>query len=37
MVEQDRYGRWVGEVWLNVGGEPPEILLNEQLVLNGYA
>jgi len=36
-VEKDRYGRWIGEIWLNVGGEPPEILLNEQLVLNGLA
>jgi hypothetical protein len=26
-VEKDRYGRWVGEIWLNVGGEPPEIFL----------
>jgi endonuclease YncB( thermonuclease family) len=36
-VEQGRYGRWVGEIWLNVGGEPPEIFLNAELVLNGLA
>jgi endonuclease YncB( thermonuclease family) len=29
--------RWIGEIWLNVGGEPPEIFLNAELVLNGYA
>jgi micrococcal nuclease len=36
-VEKDRYGRWVGEIWLNVGGEPPEIFLNAELVTNGLA
>lgn len=36
MVEQDRYGRWVGEVWVNAGTDKEEIT-NGLLVLKGLA
>lgn len=36
MIEQDRYGRWVGEVWVNPGTNKEE-LANGLLVLKGLA
>lgn len=35
-VEKDKYGRWVGEVFVNAGSEN-EALLNAELILEGHA
>lgn len=36
MIEKDRYGRWVGEVWVNPGTNKEE-LANGLLVFKGFA